>query len=487
MKPFAHRRGRDAARLALALLAGAALLAHPGAARGQYSAHNVRLYSQITPQEMNGTGGNDCWSYVSPSGREYVIAGLYETTAFVEVTDPVNPVIVHIEPHSSSITGDMKVYGQYAYSIGDYYNLQVFDLGRIDEGVVAKVNERPFRTHNVALNEESGYAYMCASSHGSGIVALDLSDPVTPTIAGHINPTGGHVHDAQVVTYQDGPYAGREIAFCPSGYWRFDIIDVTDKGNMFLVGSLVYDGLNYCHQGWLSDDRQYFYLDDELDELNGYAPTTRTLVIDVSDITNPRHVSSFTSGRTSTDHNLFWKDGFIYEGNYSSGFQLFDARTDPLNPTHVGWFDTYPENDAPGYGHGVWTALPFFPSGMVVANDRDRGLFILDASEARGERMFLSATPLIGGQSTTLSVQGATPSGRVYFIYSLTGEAWTRVNALGVYLNLASPVLAGAATANGNGEASLVRTVPVNARGRTVWLQAAEAGNTSTVLEEVVQ
>lgn len=487
MKPFAHRRGRDAARLTLALFAGAALLAHPGAARGQYSAHNVRLYRQITPQQMNGTGGNDCWSYISPSGREYVIAGLYETTAFVEVTDPVNPVIVHIEPHSSSITGDMKVYGQYAYSIGDYYNLQVFDLGRIDEGVVAKVNERPYRTHNFALNEESGYAYMCASSHGSGLVALDLSDPVTPTIAGHINPTGGHVHDAQVVTYHDGPYAGREIAFCPSGYWRFDVIDVTDKNNMFLVGSLVYDGLNYCHQGWLSADRRYFYLDDELDELNGYAPTTRTIVIDVSDIANPRHVSSFTSGRTSTDHNLFWKDGFIYEGNYSSGFQLFDARTDPLNPTHVGWFDTYPENDAPGYGHGVWTALPFFPSGTVVANDRDRGLFILDASEARGERMFLSATPLIGGQSTTLSVQGATPSSRVYFIYSLTGEAWTRVNPLGVYLNLASPVLAGAATANGNGEAALVRTVPVNARGRTVWLQAAEAGNTSTVLEEVVQ
>ena len=482
------RGSRDAAAgIVAVIIAGLGLLGLAAPADAQYDAHNVRLYSQITTQQMNGTGGNDCWAYVSPSGREYAIVGLYEQTAFVEITDPVNPVIVHVEPHNRGTTADMKVYGRYAYSIGDGFNLQIFDLDRIDEGIVTKVNERPYRTHNFALNEESGYAYMCASNQGSGIVPLDLSNPVTPTVAGHINPTGGHVHDAQVVTYHEGPYAGREIAFCPSGYWRFDIIDVTDKGNMFLVGSLVYDGLNYSHQGWLSDDRRYFYLNDELDELNGYTPTTRTLVIDVSDITNPRHVSSFTSGRTSTDHNLFWKDGFIYEANYSSGFQLFDARTDPLNPTHVGWFDTYPENDAPGYAHGAWTALPFFPSGTVIVNDRDRGLFILDASEARGERLDLSATPLIGGQSTTLSVQGATPSGRVYFIYSLTGEAWTRVNPLGVYLNLANPVLAGAATANGNGEASLVRTVPANARGRTVWIQAAESGNTSNVLEEVVQ
>lgn len=473
-------------KLAVMLFAGGLAAAAP--AWAQYDAQNIRLYSQITPQQLGATGGNDCWTYVSPSGREYAIVGMYETTSFVEVTDPVNPVIVHIETHRRSTTGDMKIYQHYAYSIGDGYNLQVFDLSDIDNGNVTRINERPYRSHNFGLNEESGFAYMCASSEGSGLVPVDLSDPTTPVAVGHINPTGGHVHDMQVVNYNSGPYAGREIAFCPSGYERFDIIDVTDKSDMFLVGSLEYPGLNYCHQGWLSADRQYFYLNDELDELNGYTGTTRTLVIDVSDISNPTLVSEFSTGRTATDHNLFWKDGFIYEANYASGVHVFDARNDPLNPTHVGWFDTYPENDSPGYGHGAWSAVPFLPSGTVVATDRDRGLFLLDVSEATGTRISLAATPLVAGQSTTLSVDGATPNRRVYFIYSLTGgEVWTRVNALGVYLNLASPVLAGSANANGNGEASLIRNVPQGTSGRTVWLQAAEVGNTSTVLEEVIQ
>lgn len=473
------------------LLAGCALsllTLASGTAFAQYDAHNVRLMSQITPQQMNATGGNDCWGYTSPSGREYAIVGTYQTTAFIEVTDPVNPVILHIEPHSQSTTEDMKVYGHYAYCIGDYFNLQVFDLSQIDSGTVTKINERPYRSHNFALNEESGFAYMTASSQGSGIVALDLSDPTTPVVAGSTNPTGGHVHDAQVVTYHDGPYAGKEIAFCPSGYWRFDIIDVTDKSNMILLGSDVYPGLNYCHQGWLSADRRYFYLNDELDELNGYTPTTRTLVYDVSDLSNPTLVSTFTSGSTATDHNLFWKDGFIYEANYTSGMQIFDARTDPENPTRVGWFDTYPENDSPGYGHGAWTAWPFFESGTVIVDDRDRGLFILDVSEAIGSRMALSTSGLVGGQSTTLSLAGATPGQRVYFIYSLAGgNTWTRVNSLNVYLNLASPVLVGTSTADGNGDAVLSRRVPPAASGRTIWLQAAESGNTSNVLQETVQ
>lgn len=476
------------ARRRLVGFASLAVLAASTASFAQYDAHKVRLMSQLTPQQMGGSGGNDCWGYTSPSGREYGIIGTYTSTAFVEVTDPVNPVVVHTEPHSQSTTEDMKIYGHYAYCIGDYFNLQVFDLSQIDSGVVTKVNERPYRSHNFALNEESGFAYMTASSEGSGIVALDLSNPTSPTVAGSTNPTGGHVHDAQVVTYHDGPYAGKEIAFCPSGYWRFDIIDVTDKSNMVLLGSDVYPGLNYCHQGWLSADRRYFYLNDELDELNGYTPTTRTLVYDVSDLSNPTLVSEFTSGMTATDHNLFVKDGFIYEANYSSGFQLFDARSDPENPVRVGWFDTYPENNAPGYAHGAWTAWPFFDSGTVIVNDRDRGLFIVDVSEAIGARMGLASTALTAGQSATLSVQRATPGGRVHFIYSLVGgDTWTRVNALNVYLNLASPVLIGSATADGNGDASLTRNLPPNTSGITLWLQAAENGNTSNVLQETIQ
>ena len=469
---------------------GVALAAAPS--YGQFESQNVTLKAQIPLSTFGATAGNDCWGYVSPSGREYALMGCNTGTAFVEITIPATPDYFVRINHPSSSWSDIEVYGHYAYVVTEASGtgIQVIDLANIDNHVVTLVRSvpAPQRSHTLSINPSSGFLYTLGSNQGSGTTTCwSLADPSNPVQVGPASMTSTYIHDAMIVSYTSGPYAGKEIFFGCSEGRGVDIYDVTNKNSPTMIKRVTYPNIGYCHQGWLSADRRYFYLDDELDELNGYNNTTRTLVIDVSDIANPRHVSSFTSGRTSTDHNLFWREGFIYEANYTSGFQLFDARSDPLNPTHVGWFDTYPENDAPGYGHGAWTALPFFPSGTVIVNDRDRGLFILDASEARGERMFLSATPLVGGQSTTLSVQGATPSGRVYFIYSLTGEAWTPVNALGVYLNLASPVLAGAAAANGNGEASLVRTVPLSARGRTVWLQAAEAGNTSTVMEEVVQ
>ncbi|MEL6617036.1 MAG: T9SS type A sorting domain-containing protein, partial [Bacteroidota bacterium] len=49
-------------------------------------------------------------------------------------------------------------------------------------------------------------------------------------------------------------------------------------------------------------------------------------------------------------------------------------------PEEVAFFDTYPD---PNYGYrGVWSVYPFFPSGRIVASDRDYGLFVfeLDAS-----------------------------------------------------------------------------------------------------------
>ncbi|MFG0328423.1 MAG: choice-of-anchor B family protein [Phycisphaerales bacterium] len=477
-------------RLTLSSLAALGLVgaATPGLTLAQYERQSVRLYSQVDLSDFGQSFANDCWGYVSPSGREYAIIGLYDATGFVDITDPVNPQILLVEPHSTSFTGDIKVYQHYAYSIGDGYNMQIFDMSDIDNGVVTRVGTENLRTHNIALNPESGYAYLLASSVNSGITAVDLSDPVNPVVRGSTNPTGNHVHDAQVVNYTSGQYAGREIAFCPSGQSGFDIIEVTNHSSMSRLSHLTYQGLSYSHQGWLSEDRQYFYLNDELDELNGHTPTTRTLVFDVSDLSNPFLASTFTTGEGTTDHNLYVHEGFVYESNYNSGFHVFDARTDPLSPTEVGYFDTYPENNSVGYGDGAWSNYPFFPSGVVIVSDVNRGLFVLDVSEARGERMGLQVSNLVAGQDATLSVSGATPNATVYFAYSLTGgESMTWIDALGVYLNLQNPALGGSATANGAGDATLVKRVPAQASGRTVWMQAAEAGNTSIVAEGAIQ
>lgn len=469
-----------------AALAALASMAVGAATFGQYNSDNIKLYAQLDLNDLNSSSGNDCWGYVSSTGREYVIMGLATRTSFIEVTDPVNPVIVSTRTHSESFTGDIKVLGDYAYSIGDNYNLQIFDLSDIDNGNVRYVGSENFRTHNIALNTDSGYAYMCASTVSSGIAALNLANPENPVVAGSTNPTGDHVHDALVITYTSGQYAGQEIAFCPSGGSGLDIIDVTNKSNMTRLSHTTYPGLGYCHQCWISEDRTYLYVNDEFDELFGATPTTRTLVFNVSNLSNPVLEGTFTSGSRATDHNLFVHEGFIYEGNYRSGVHIFDARNDPVSPPRVGFFDTYPSSEAPGY-NGAWAPYPFFPSGTLVVSDIERGLFILDASLARGDRMELNVSDLVGGQNATLSVSGATPGQTVYFAYSTAGEDWTWVSALGVYLDIVNPVLGGSDVADGGGNAQLVKSVPGSASGVAVWVQAAEVGNTSTVEFDVIQ
>lgn len=259
----------------------------------------------------------------------------------------------------------------------------MIDLANIDDGTVTLVREiterGPKATHNVAIDEESGFLYRCGGS-GRGLRAYSLADPANPTFVGAWNDR--YVHDAQIVTYTEGPYAGRQIAFCCSGFnsgWvdpGMDILDVTDKDNITVIKNLTYSGAVYSHQGWLSPDRRYFYLGDELDE-DGQINTT-TYVIDVSNLENAREVGAFTNDMKSVGHNIFTRDHLIYAANYSSGLRVFDA-SDPANPVEVAWFDTYPEDDNANF-NGLWGNYPYFPSGVVLGSDRARGLFVLDTA-----------------------------------------------------------------------------------------------------------
>ncbi len=101
--------------------------------------------------------------------------------------------------------------------------------------------------------------------------------------------------------------------------------------------------------------------------------------------------------------------------------------------------------------------------------------------------MTLSTTALIAGSNTTLSVEGATSFGWVYFTYSTTGLGSTLVSQLGVTLDIDSAALAGKDQANGAGLADITRTIPGSMSGQDVWLQAMENGKTTNVIADTIQ
>lgn len=348
-----------------------------------FASSGVSLLSHVALSDFS-TGpleGNEVWGYVSPSGREYALVGLECAVGFVEVTDPVNPVIVAEIPGPCSIWRDMAIFQQRAYNVIDSTGngLQIIDLTNIDSGVVTlTATTTPgglAQAHNIAINEDTGFAYAVSTNINSGMVVLDLSTPTNPPVAGQW--TGASVHDVLVVSYTSGPFAGREIAFASSTSSGLKIVDVTDKSNMFTRSTVLYPNTSIAHQAWLSEDRRYLFLGDEGDETGGGVETTTTYVFDVQDLDAAFLVTTFTNEQCAIDHNMMVRGSRLFQANYTTGLRVFDVSN--VNAvTEIGFFDTHPENNATTFD-GAWGVYSALPSGIVLVSDIQRGLFVLDA------------------------------------------------------------------------------------------------------------
>jgi len=376
---------------------------------GEYDGSGMTLRSWLTIGELDAgsNAGNDCWGYVSPSGREYAIMGLSSGTSFVEITDPANPQVLQFIDGPNSTWRDIKTYGTYAYAVSEGGGgIQVIDLSEIDDGIVTLVNSVTTggnsQTHNVVLNPDSGFIYRVGGGSNYGLRIYDLNqDPVDPPFVGELFDF--YVHDAQVVSYTEGPYAGLEIAFCCAGLNNGStetglyIVNVTDKSDPRLIRRLEYPNSAYSHQGWLTPDRKYFLLGDEL---NASSTEFSTLhVIDVENPYQPSYVSDWKNTSGAITHNVYTTDQFGFIANYTSGIRVFDLR-DPTDMREVAYFDTFPGGDGATFD-GLWSCYPYFPSGNVIGSDIQRGLFVWTPDLAN-----LDFT-LVGGPARTVPSFGA--------------------------------------------------------------------------------
>jgi choice-of-anchor B domain-containing protein len=383
-------------------------------ARGQamgFDCDEVDLLSFL-PREALGVGRgsrlNDVWGWTDPaSGREYAIVGAMDGTAFVDVSDAHNPRYLGWLPKTSGSQSntwrDMKVYRNHVYIVADGagdHGMQVFDLaelrdvtepGTFDE--TAHYDEIA-SAHNIIINEETGFAYAVGASGGGetcggGYHMIDLRDPVAPAFAGcfaHANTgrrnTGGS-HDAQCVVYHgpDEDYQGREICI-GANETALSIADVTEKTAPVAIATASYPNIAYAHQGWLTEDHQYFYSNDELDEVGGLVDQTRTLVWDLTDLDDPTLVREYYSDTKVTDHNLYVAGTKMYMSNNRAGLRVIDV-SDPENPVEIGFFDTTPwSEDAAGFD-GTWSVYPYFESGVILLSSRREGLFLVRPREQR--------------------------------------------------------------------------------------------------------
>ena len=389
-----------------------------GGSAAVFPCHNIHLQSFLPTRAMGGARGtqlNDIWGWTDPqTGSKYALVGRTDGVSIVDVSDTANPVYVGDLPtHGGTASSwrDVKVYDNYMYVVADNagaHGLQVLDLTQLrnvtDPPVTFEETAHYGRfeeAHNLAVNTETGFAYAVGiggpqdipasypnpGACGPGFHIVDLSAPANPAFAGCFRYPGtgrngnGYTHDAQCVVYQgpDADYTGREICI-GANETDIAIVDMTDKANPAGISAATYPNATYVHQGWLSDDQRYFFQGDELDEDRGVVEQTTLYVWDLQDLDAPQLSTRFKYASSAIDHNVYYKNGYVVQSNYTAGVRMVDA-SDASNLHEVAYFDVIPTTNATTFG-GSWSNYPFFEGNVIIATSRELGLFVLEPDAA---------------------------------------------------------------------------------------------------------
>ena len=362
---------------------------------GVYPCKDYDLMSYLSLSDMSASKGNDSWGWTDPTtNKEYALICLDNGTAFVDISDTENIIYLGKLPTATANSSwrDVKVYQNHAFVVSEAsgHGMQVFDLTRLrnvanaPETFTVDAHYTGFgNAHNIFINETSGFAYAVGTgSFSGGPHFINVQDPKNPVAAGGYS-NDGYSHDAQVITYNgpDSDYTGKEIYVGSNGEQNGTnevvVVDVSDKSNPIHISNMTYSNEGYTHQGWFTEDQRYYITGDELDEATGNVANTRILIFDVLDLDNPVLLSEYFGPSAAIDHNGYVKGNTFYLANYRAGVRMLDISNIASGTmTEIGFFDTYPSNDNTEF-NGVWNVYPYFPSGNIILSDIEKGLFVI--------------------------------------------------------------------------------------------------------------
>jgi choice-of-anchor B domain-containing protein len=418
---------------------------------GRYPCSNVDLMSYLSAETLGSKlDTSDIWGAtlnIDGDVHHLAIVGHADGSSFVDISDSTDPIILGFLPTydcgeiefrvcaKDRLWRDMKVYGDRVFIVSENYGhgMQVVNLldlfsDELKKGHVRVSDNRAPQTltadyhydkfgkaHNIALNEDSGFAYVIGSNTcDGGLHIVDVAKDV-PEYAGCFHDDG-YTHDCQCVDYHKGypdkRFHGKEICF-NFNEDTLTIVDVTDKSKNALdkkaiISRVSYKGFQYTHQGWITEDGTRLLMDDELDEVRGTTSLnpdddvargsfTRTLIWDISDLQKPKWVATHRSGDTAIDHNMYIKNNWAYQSNYCSGLRVMDlSKLEASNNMYeCAYFDLAPYCAGPTF-EGTWSNFPYYNHRhnywMPGDDEYDEDLDIPEQEDAEYDVVYDKAT-----------------------------------------------------------------------------------------------
>jgi len=329
---------------------------------------NAQLNVDLVGQLNYTQNVNDVWGYVDAQNNEYVLLGTQTGVSIVSLIDPSNPNELHFIEGANNTWRDLKVWQQYAYVVNEAPNgggLLIIDLSNLPTAIDTISTDLGIGytdSHNIFV-DEYGMAYLFGAKTdtlGNGTLMLDLaSNPTNPVYMGIY--TNNYVHDGFVrdnIMWTSEIYAG-----------QLGVVDVSDKSAPTVLATHP-SPKSFAHACWLSDDDQTVFLVDE-------EPGSWVTAYNVSDLNDIHEIDRWQSypGQNVIPHNTFVSGNYVITSYYTSGVVILDA-SNPYNLVEVGNFDTSPLSGS-GFG-GCWGVYPYLPSGLLIASDRQEGLFVLN-------------------------------------------------------------------------------------------------------------
>ena len=382
-----------------------------GGFAAEYPCQGMDFMSRVPLSSFTGNplSASNLWGYVDlDDDREYAIIGLRNGTGVVDITDPVNPVIVGHIAGVSSQWREVKVYqfwnasasrwDAYAYitTEGSGGGIQIIDLTQLPASVslantwtgvstshTDHVSNIDYST-NASNNPNFPPILYISGANTGGLRFLSLANPTNLTEIGFW--TGTYSHDTYAHVFTDARanqcapgHNPCEVVFSFAGTPGLKIIDVTNKSAPVTLSTFTYPQRGYTHSGWISSDGNYIFLHDELDEQNfGLNGTIRT--INITNLTAPFVSNVYTTGNAAIDHNGYTIGNKFYFSNYTRGIGILDV-TNPNAPVNLGYFDTFPTSDTATF-NGAWGVYPYLPSGNILIGDIQRGLIVVREQSA---------------------------------------------------------------------------------------------------------
>lgn len=353
--------------------------------------------------------GNDIWGHIDlNTGKEYALIGVQNGVTVFDISDPEYPVEVGHAPGVPAGWRDIKTYQYYseadkrwyayAYSStdGNAGGIAIINLSGLPESIsLVDTDLSNNNVHNIYISNvdySTGVAInggvpqlhvMGSNLSGGAFRTYSLANPeqLTPVYVPTDKTRDDYTHDGASTTITDD----RVTSQCVNGTDRCDVFVDFNEQQMLLwdqtvpddpkaLSSTTYGGASYVHSGWWTEDNKFIYLHDELDEQRLGLNST-IYIFNVSDLTSPVRVGTWTGPTRAIDHNGFVRGNRYYMSNYQRGVTVLDISS-PATPEEVGYFDTYPIGNAAQF-NGVWGVYPFLPSGLILASDIGSGLYVL--------------------------------------------------------------------------------------------------------------